>query len=436
MDTLGLAPSLLAAALAMGWHRPTTVQAALLRPALAGRDVLALAPTGAGKTGAFLLPLLNRLLAEPGLLAARPRPLRALVLSPTRELAAQTAAVAQALAPGLKLVLAVGGLSVNPQMMALRGGAHLVVATPGRVLDLLARQALRLDGVHTLVLDEADRLLDLGFTDELRQLLARLPTPRQTLLFSATEPADLAVLGALALNDPVRVDTRALGADAPAPLIRQRAIVVDTARRTPLLRALLREHGWPRVLVFVATQVASERVARKLQLAGVPAAALHGQLSAGRRSTVLADFQQHRLQVLVATDLAARGLDVPELGVVVNHDLARSVVDHVHRIGRTARAGASGLGISFIAADAPGSELHFRLIEKRQQQRLPREVVTGFEPADRPADLSEAEPVDTQGSAPAARSAPGQTGDPNGGIKGRRLSKKDRLRAAAALKAR
>lgn len=409
--SLGLVPALARAASTAGWATATAIQAAAIPAVLAGRDLLALAPTGTGKTAAFMLPLLQRLLAEPGVHEHRPRRLRALVLAPTRELAAQTAAVAHALAPALKTVLAVGGLSINPQLMALRGGAHLVVGTPGRLLDLHAHQALPLGDLHLLVLDEADRLLDLGFADEMARLLALRPPRCQTLLCSATLPGAVEQLALQVLNDPVRVDARPV--DGVAVTLRQRAIEVDTARRTALLRHLLAAEGWERALVFVATQYASEHVADKLRQAGVPAAALHGRLSQGRRSQVLDDFQARRLAVLVATDLAARGLDVPQLAVVVNHDLARSAVDHVHRIGRTARAGAPGLAVSFICADAPGSEAHFRLLEKRQRQRVPRERVPGFEPI----------------AAPASAPAPG---DPHGGVKGRRKSKKDKLREAAA----
>jgi ATP-dependent RNA helicase RhlE len=403
---LGLTPALVQAAAAAGWLQPTAVQVAAIPPILQGRDLLAEAPTGAGKTAAFVLPLLQRQLAAP----ADARRLRVLVLAPTRELAAQTARVLRTLAPQLRAVLAVGGLSINPQMMALRGGVPLVVATPGRLLDLVAHNALRLDDVQCLVLDEADRLLDLGFAEEVGRVLALLPAARQTLLFSATLPAAVAALAARALREPLQVQAAAAGGGA-APDIRQRAIAVDTKLRTPLLRHLLRSEGWPRALVFVATQYASEHVADKLRQGGVAAAALHGALSSGRRSQALADFQRGALQVLVATDLAARGLDVPQLEVVVNHDLPRSAVDHVHRIGRAGRAGASGLAVSFVAADAPGSEAHFRLIEKRQGQRVPREQVAGYEP------LAPALP------APA---------DAAGGIKGWRKSKKDKLREAAA----
>ena len=427
-----LSPALARAAAAAGWADATAVQAAAIPALLQGRDLLALAPTGTGKTAAYLLPLLQRVMQGlPQGLSDAPRAqplrlLRALVLAPTRELAQQIASVGRRLAPELKCVVAVGGLSINPQMMALRGGAHWVVATPGRLLDLLAHNAMHLRDVQLLVLDEADRLLDLGFADEVGRLLAALPPQHQTALFSATLAPGVATLAAAVLRDPLRIDlvpqeqaatsaatptARQAARQAATPAIHQRAIVVDTARRTTLLRHLIATERWPQVLVFVATQHATEQVADKLRQAGLPAAALHGQLSQGRRSQVLADFHQGLLAVLVATDLAARGIDVVGLPAVVNHDLPRSAIDHTHRIGRTGRAGASGVALSFICADVPGSEAHFRLIEKRQLQRVPREQVPGFEPV-------------VPASAPSS--------DSHGGVKGRRLSKKDKLRAAAA----
>ena len=408
----GLAPALAQRAADVGWHTPTPIQQASLAPILQGRDVLALAPTGSGKTAAFALPLLQRLLGAPAWPTERPRRLRALILAPTRELAAQTRQVLRALAPQLTTMLAVGGVSINPQMMALRGGAHLVVATPGRLLDLVGQNALRLSAIEIVVFDEADRLLDLGFADEIGQVLALLPRARQTLMFSATMPDALATLAATAMRDALRIDATAHGA-AAAPPVRQRAIEVDSARRTALLRQLMRDEGWERALVFVATQYATEHVADKLRRSGVAAAALHGRLSQGRRSQVLADFHQRKLALLVTTDLAARGLDVVDLAVVVNHDLPRAAVDYTHRIGRTARAGAQGQAISFICADAPGSEAHFRLIEKRRQQRVPREQVPGYEPVGAGAGAA--------------------AGDATGGVKGRRKSKKDKLREAAAV---
>ena len=418
---LGLDAALQQAAAAARWLQPTEVQCAVLPPVLAGRDVLAQAPTGAGKTAGFVLPLLQRVLADAGAVAARPRRLAALVLAPTRELAAQIAAAAQGLAPQLRTVVVVGGVSINPQMMALRGGAHVVVGTPGRLLDLTRQNALRLADVQVVVLDEADRLLDADFGDETRRVLALLPRPRQTLLFSATLTDNVLAVASAVQTHAVRLTVtgqmhaqKAAPDEAKpsaAPDIVQRALVVDSARRTPLLRHLIAQHRWRRVLVFVGTQHAAEHVADKLRQAGLPAAALHGDLSQGRRAQVLADLASGQLQVLVATDLAARGLDVPALDAVVNHDLPRSATDHTHRIGRTGRAGATGVAISFVLADAPGSEAHFRLVEKRQQQRVPRQVEPGFEPA---AVL------------------PPLPADPNGGVKGRRPSKKDKLRAAAA----
>ena len=435
---LGLSAPLSQAAAAAGWQRPTPVQCAVLPAVLMGRDVLAQAPTGSGKTASFVLPILHRVLLTPGVDQERPRRLAALVLVPTRELAAQIAAAAQALAPQLKTVAVVGGLSINPQMMALRGGAHIVVATPGRLLDLTRQNALRLADLSVVVLDEADRLLDAGFADETRRVLALLPRPRQTLMFSATLTESVRMAARTSQSQALEVSIEAQPQTAPAAVvngvdarpgpqpevsddgaqaqaalatIRQRAIVVETQRRTPLLRHLINTHRWPRTLVFVATQHASEHVADKLRQAGLSAAALHGQLSQGRRTQVLADLQAGLLQVMVATDLAARGLDVPALDAVVNLDLPRSAADYTHRIGRTGRAGAAGVAVSFVLADAPGSEAHFRLIEKRQRLRVPREVLAGFEP---PAVL------------------PALPADPHGGVKGKRMSKKDKLRSAAA----
>jgi ATP-dependent RNA helicase RhlE len=404
---LGLLPVLAHAAATQGYDTPTPVQTRSIPQVLQGRDLQACAPTGSGKTAAFMLPLLQQWLQAP---RQQPRRLQLLVLVPTRELASQVAeqalALTAAMAESPRLVRAIGGVSINPQLLALRGGADIVVATPGRALDLVTRNALRLDGLQTLVLDEADRLLDLGFADELQQLLRRLPLKRQTLLFSATFPPGVQALAASLLRDPVLVEAP-LQHGAPPDIV-QRAIVVDTGRRTQLLRHLVTTQGWRQVLVFVATKLACETVSDKLRKAGLAAEPLHGQLSQGKRTQVLADFKAARVQVVVATDLAARGIDIVQLPAVVNFDLARSPTEHVHRIGRTGRAGASGLAISFVPASA---EAHFQLIEKRQQHTVPREQVPGFE---------------------AKEAAPPTPADPHGGIKGHRPSKKDKLRAAAA----
>ncbi len=404
-DTLGLTAPLLQAIAARGYLTPTPVQRLGIPLVLAGRDLLACAQTGSGKTAAFLLPLLESLSG-----AAAPRgELRALVLVPTRELAAQITEVATTLARDLPVRLKVlgawGGVSINPQLMALRGGADLLIATPGRLLDLIDHNGLTLGALGTLVLDEADRLFALGFAEELARICALLPAQRQTLLFSATFPDEVTALAAALLSNPARVE---LAAEA-APDIQQRAILVDTARRTAVLRQLFTTHDWAQVLVFVATRYATEHLAMKLRRAGVPALALHGELTQGARHNALADFRAGRARVLVATDLAARGIDVVGLPAVINYDLPRSATDYVHRIGRTARAGASGVALSFVTA---ASEAHFRLIEKRYDLRLAREVLAGFEPTEA-APL----PVVTEAT---------------GGVKGKRKSKKDRLREAAA----
>jgi ATP-dependent RNA helicase RhlE len=406
---LGLSGELVKACTQAGLVTPTSIQVEAIPAILRGQDLLGLAPTGSGKTAAFALPLLQLLAAS----KPSRRRVRVLVLVPTRELAAQVGEVFRALgkflAPTPKVAVLYGGVSVNPQMMGLRGGADVVVATPGRLLDLMERNALDLSQVEALVLDEADRLLDLGFAAERERVLAALPPRRQSLLFSATFPADVQALAGELLRDAVRIEAEATLDSVPA--IVQRVVAVDAARRTELLRHLVKQGAWRRTLVFVATRYATEHLARKLCDSGIPAASLHGELSQGRRTEVLDDFKGGRCDVLVTTDLAARGIDVPALDVVVNYDLPRSPTDYVHRIGRTGRAGAAGLAVSLVSA---GTEAHFRLIEARQHLLLPREHVAGFEPA-------EVEPPPAQASG-------------TGGVKGKRPSKKDKLRAAAAAR--
>ena len=412
-DSLGLAPALVQAAARSGFATPTAIQAAAIPAILQGRDVRGSAQTGSGKTAAFSLPLLQRL-TEPR--EQGPRRIRALVLVPTRELAAQVGGtmheLAQHLPERLKIVTAFGGVSINPQMMSLRGGADIVVATPGRLLDLVEHNALRLDAVAMLVLDEADRLFDLGFAEELGRILELLPKRRQNLFFSATFPPAIQALADRTLHDPAIVDVQ--GEPDTAPDIVQRVIEVDASRRTQLLRHLLEQHEneWDRVLVFVATQHAAQTVAEKLYRNGIYAVPFHGDIAQGTRNNILSQFKQSRWDVVIATDLAARGLDIAQLPVVINYDLPRSPTDYIHRIGRTGRAGESGLAISFVSA---ATEAHFRLIEKRNGLKLPRERVEGFEPVETAPPV-----VDASGT---------------GGIKGKRPSKKDKLRAAAALAA-
>lgn len=408
---LGLSPHVLPAlqeALQQaGYAQPTPIQQQAIPLIVQGRDLVALAPTGSGKTAAYVLPALQRFVLTP---PRKPRVLAQLVLVPTRELAQQVADVFTTLGRHLerqpRVVCAVGGVSINPQMMSLRGGADVVVATPGRLLDLLAHNALSLQQVQLLVLDEADRLLDMGFGDELRQVLAELPVRRQTLLFSATYPPDIAALADAGLQQPQRVEV----GEQAQPDIEQRAFRVDADRRTALLLSLLEDPRWTQVLVFVGSRRDSDRLASHLRTADVNAQALHGDLSQGRRMRMLQAFKDGELQVLVATDLAARGIDIARLPVVVNYELPRSSDDYLHRIGRTGRAGEKGLAVSLVDA---ASLAHWRLICKRNALDVVVEELAGFEPRE---------------TAPATL----RVADDNGGIKGRRPSKKDRLRAAAA----
>ena len=407
--SLGLSSALLRAVAAKAYLAPTPVQVAAIPAALQGRDVLGSAQTGSGKTAAFALPLLQQL---ENTASESPRRVRALILVPTRELCAQVGeeirALAAHLARPVKVAIVFGGVSINPQMMRLRGGADVVVATPGRLLDLVDHNAVALGSVTTLVLDEADRLFDLGFAEELGRILRLLPAQRQNLFFSATFPPVVQALAQTLLREPVRVEV------LPEPHnqadILQRAIAVDTGRRTQLLRHLIAQNHWRRVLVFVATKHAAEMVADKLRKARINAEPFHGELSQGKRTQVLADFKASRLKVVIATDVAARGLDIAQLPVVVNYDLPRSSVDYIHRIGRTGRAGESGVAVSFVSV---GTQAHFRLIAKRQGLDLELEQLEGFEPTE---------------VAVVANSSPDAA---TGGIKGKRPSKKDKLRAAA-----
>lgn len=404
-SSLGLSDPLLRAVAEAGYVEPTPIQSAVIPIVLRDHDLQGSAQTGSGKTAAYVLPLLQ-LLSERN--RERGRFARALIIVPTRELAVQVGAsirkYGRFLSPPLKTLTVYGGVSINPQMMALGGGADILVATPGRLLDLVDHHAVSLSAVSTLILDEADRLFALGFTDELNRVLSLLPTRRQTLLFSATFPDSVQALAASVLREPVRIDVPV--EPTTAPDIEQRAIEVDVPRRTQLLRHLIESNGWTRVLVFVATKYATEHVAEKLRRAGLAAGALHGELSQGARMQALDDFKAGKLSVLVATDLAARGLDIVQLPVVVNFDLPRSAIDYTHRIGRTGRAGERGIAINFISAS---THPHFRLIEKRHGLQLPREQIPGFEPVE--------------------IEVPVPTG--TGGVKGKRKSKKDKLREAA-----
>ncbi len=415
-SALGLAPSLAQAAHSSGLMAPTAVQQQAIEVVLQGRDLLACAPTGSGKTAAYVLPLLQAWMLGEAQRLHGPRQAQALILVPTRELAAQVAELIYVLGEASgrrpKVAVLTGGVSINPQLMALRGGADMVIATPGRLLDVVAHSRLQLKNIRTLVLDEADRLMDQGFADELGQVLALLPgtQARQTLLLSATFAPSVQALAAGWLRaDHARVMIEpSLQQDAD---IMQRAIYIDSGRRTALLHDLAVQHAGQRMLVFVASRYSAEHVANKLYDRKINATAFHGDLSQGARRQVLDEFKNSQWQVLITTDLAARGIHVDSLPHVVNYDLPRSPADYIHRIGRTGRAGQSGLAISFVT---PASQAHWRLIARRNALEIALETLPQY-------------PV----TEPAPARQPHEDGD-RGGIKGRRMSKKDKLRAAAA----
>jgi ATP-dependent RNA helicase RhlE len=415
-SSLGLSTPLLNAIVAQGFTQPTPIQSEVIPVMLTGQDVLATAQTGSGKTAAFCLPILERFQQSLKQERSQQKYVQTLILVPTRELAVQVGDTLLQLSKQLnhpaKLAVLFGGISINPQMMHLRGGADIVVATPGRLLDLHTKNAISLAQVQCLILDEADKMLALGFADELNQILALLPAQRQSGFFSATFADNVQILANSMLKNPQSIaieNTLENRAD-----ITQRAIVVDAPNRTQLLKHLYVSEKWSRVLVFVATKYTADLVADKLRRARISAEAFHGEQTQGKRSQVIADFKAARVKVVIATDVAARGLDISQLPVVVNYDLPRSSDDYIHRIGRTGRAGESGLAINFICSDA-ANEAHFRLIEKRHDILIEREQIDGFLPESK--------------NITAMQVAQELPLDPNGGVKGKRPSKKDKLRA-------
>jgi ATP-dependent RNA helicase RhlE len=420
----------LSQALAIATQRflsPTRVQASVIPLILRGGDVQCFAATGEGKTAAFVLPLLSLLIENPS--SKSPRPIRVLVLVPTRELATQIAAEFKSFASfapkPIKIHAVFGGAALNPQMMALRGGADVLVATPGRLLDLTANNAVKLNDVCTLVLDEADKLAGGAFSEELNAILTQLPNDRQTLWFSATKAEnDISSTALLTKPDVVNTtESSEHGSELSnelkktSPLITQRAIAVDAKARTQLLRHLINQNSWKQVLVFVASKHGADILTAKLNknypsAPSIVAQVFHANLTQTQRSNVLDDFKNGLIQIVVATDVAARGLHIDALPVVINYDLPRSPHDYTHRIGRTGRAGNVGLAVSLISV---ATLSHFALIQKHQGHIIELEVVTGFEPLETtsPATL----PVR----------------DTTGGIKGKRPSKKDKLRAEKTL---
>jgi ATP-dependent RNA helicase RhlE len=363
---LGLAAPLLKALDAKGYSVPTPIQIQAIPPVLAGRDLVGLAQTGTGKTAAFALPILDRLAADRRHAGARA--CRALVLAPTRELAVQIAESFRAYGRfiGLSTAIVYGGVALGRQIAALERGVDILVATPGRLLDLIERRACRLDAVEILVLDEADHMLDLGFIHALKRIARLLPVKRQSLFFSATMPAPIAELSAAFLTDPVRVAVAAPAATAER--VSQGVIHVEAARKQALLRDLLRDARVNRALVFTRTKHGANRVVKRLAEEGVEAAIIHGNKSQGQRERALDAFKRGRARLLVATEIAARGIDISDVSHVINFDLPDVPEQYVHRIGRTARAGAGGAAISFCAPEERGN---LRAIERLIGQAVP-----------------------------------------------------------------
>ncbi|MCS5691660.1 DEAD/DEAH box helicase [Cyanobium sp. FGCU-6] len=382
---LGLSEPILKAVAGKGYRTPSPIQRQCIPAVLEGRDVMAAAQTGTGKTAGFTLPMLERLRHGPH---ARAGVVRALVLTPTRELAAQVGESVMAYGRYLDLRADVvfGGVSINPQMQRLRRGADVLVATPGRLMDLQQQNALRLDRVEILVLDEADRMLDMGFIRDIRRILSLLPSHRQNLLFSATFSGEIRKLATGLLHNPVHL--QATPENRAATTVEQLLHPCDMARKPDLLSHLIRTNDWQQVLVFSRTKHGANRVAERLEAEGLAAAAIHGNKSQGARTRALAGFKSGEVRVLVATDIAARGIDIHQLPHVVNLDLPNVAEDYVHRIGRTGRAGQNGHAISLVAAEE--HEL-LRAIERLIGTTLPRQEVAGFEPtvlSAPPLDLS------------------------------------------------
>ena len=372
---LGLIEPLLRTLQTLDYTTPTPVQAKAIPAVLAGRDLMAAAQTGTGKTAGFALPVLQRLALEGEKVASNS--IRALVLVPTRELAEQVHANVREYAENLPLstYAVYGGVSINPQMMRLRRGVDLLVATPGRLLDLFRQNAIKFGQVQTLVLDEADRMLDLGFAEELQAVYAALPRKRQTLLFSATFSEQIRLLAGLTLNDPLSIEVSPR--NTTASTVKQWLVPVDKKRKADLFCHLLRKQRWKQVLVFAKTRNGVDQLVERLLAEGVNADGIHGDRPQATRQRALDSFKAREVQVLVATDVAARGLDIDDLPLVVNLDLPIVAEDYVHRIGRTGRAGNKGEAISLVCADEVNL---LASIETLIRQQLPRHEEPDFIP--------------------------------------------------------
>ncbi|AHJ74645.1 ATP-dependent RNA helicase RhlE [Kosakonia sacchari] len=375
-DALGLNPEILRAVAEQGYLQPTPIQQQAIPAVLQGRDLMASAQTGTGKTAGFTLPLLQRLIQNEPHAKGR-RPIRALILTPTRELAAQVGENVQAYSKYLNIrsLVVFGGVSINPQMMKLRGGVDILVATPGRLLDLEHQNALKLDSVEILVLDEADRMLDMGFIHDIRRVLAKLPPKRQNLLFSATFSDEIKQLAEKLLRNPLEIEVARR--NTASEQVTQHVHFVDKKRKRELLSQMIGEGNWQQVLVFTRTKHGANHLAEQLNKDGITSAAIHGNKSQGARTRALADFKSGDIRVLVATDIAARGLDIEELPHVVNYELPNVPEDYVHRIGRTGRAAATGEALSLVCVD---EHKLLRDIERLLKKEIPRIALDGYEP--------------------------------------------------------
>lgn len=373
---LGLNQTLLNNLNALGYNEPSPIQAKAIPHVVEGKDVLAAAQTGTGKTAGFTLPILHRLAAN-----TKPKSsgnsIRALVLTPTRELAAQVAASVQTYSKGTntKSVVVFGGVSINPQLKALRGGADILIATPGRLLDISGRKGCVMDKLEILVLDEADRMLDMGFIHDIKRIVKVLPKKRQTLLFSATFSNEIRKLAQSFLYQAVEVSVTP--PNSTVNLVTQSLIAVEKADKTRVLTRLIKEQDWFQVLVFSRTKHGANKLAKKLNAQNIQSMAIHGNKSQGARTKALAEFKAGKLQVLVATDIAARGIDIQELPFVVNFDLPNVAEDYVHRIGRTGRAGATGKAVSLVSHD---EIKQLNDIERLIKKKIPRETLDNYDP--------------------------------------------------------
>lgn len=388
--TLGLSEPILKAIVKKGYTTPSPIQAKAIPVIIEGRDVMAAAQTGTGKTAGFTLPLLERLSAKPLNRQSKGNHVRALVLTPTRELAAQVADNIAGYSQFLSLrsMVVFGGVKINPQMMKLRGGVDILVATPGRLLDIHQQNAVSFKHLEVLILDEADRMLDMGFIHDIRRILAVLPKQRQNLMFSATFSKEIRTLAKGIVRNPIEISTAPR--NSTAATVKQWIHPVDKKQKPALLVELIYQHQWQQVLVFSRTKHGANKLAGFLEKHDINAAAIHGNKSQGARTRVLAKFKSGEVRVLVATDIAARGLDIEQLPHVVNFDLPTVPEDYVHRIGRTGRASASGQAISLVSAD---EIKQLSDIERLIQKQLLRKCVDGFEPThDLPVSKLNAKP--------------------------------------------